>query len=147
HWRPSVPLLLQAPIVRMPAGAGSQSRRLRSGPLRSRAAYAAARLARGRDRRAGDRKDRTLGLRIFATDILAPDRALRFLAVQRLIFEQGAGEPVEFVEILGQDRARGALGLLDQAADLLVDQLGGFLRHILVARDAVAEEDFLLIVA
>src|SRR3546814_1817548 len=71
---------------------------------------------------------------VLAADILALDRALGFLARQRLIFEQRAREQVRFIEMVGQHLARGGFAFLDQPADLAVDQLRGLFRHILRSR-------------
>jgi hypothetical protein len=45
---------------------------------------------------------------------------------------------VQIFEMLGQDRAGAAFGLLDQAADLLVDELRRRLRDVLRLRDGPA---------
>ena len=62
-----------------------------------------------------------LALIVLAADVLAPDRALGFLARQRLIFEQRAREQVELVEMVGEHLARDLFAFLDEAADLGVD--------------------------
>jgi hypothetical protein len=49
---------------------------------------------------------------------------------------------MQLVEMLGQHRAHGRLGCLNQATDLLVDQLCGLGRDRLRARDGIAEEHF-----
>src|SRR5688572_16816732 len=116
------------------------------GALGGRAADGAAGAAGGGDRGAGGGRHGG-ALAFSAADILAADGALGFLAGQRLIFEQIAGEAVELVEMLGEDGAGGALGVLDQAADLGVDEAGGLLGDVLAPRDAVAEEHLFLIVA
>src|SRR3954468_3262847 len=103
-------------------GAGACTALDRAGPRGRRAADAAAARASGRGdggARGGDERPAVVG--ILAADILALDRLLGLLAVQGLIFEEGAGEAVELVEMLGEDAAGGRLGFLDQAADLAVD--------------------------
>src|SRR3546814_2634377 len=67
----------------------------------------------------------------WSSDVCSSD----LLARQRLIFEQRAGEQVEFVDMIGQHLARDLLAFFDEAADFGVDQLGGLLGHILRARD------------
>mgnify|MGYP000681008155 CR=1 FL=1 len=71
------------------------------GPLRRRASDAAARFARARDRRAGDRQDRPRRTWILAADVLAGDDPFGFLAIERLIFEQRPGQAMELVEVVG----------------------------------------------
>src|SRR3546814_12557532 len=75
---------------------------------------------------------------ILAADILALDRALRFFARQRLIFEQRAGEQVELVDIVGQQLARNFFAFLDEAADFGVDLLGCFFVHLLRSEERCA---------
>src|SRR5690606_13485446 len=90
---------------------------------------------------------RLFALIILAADILAADRSLGFLTRQRLIFEQGSGEQMQLVDMVGENLARGLLAFLDKTADLGVDQPGGLFGHVLRARHAVAKEDLVLIVA
>ena len=54
---------------------------------------------------------------------------------------------MQLVEMLGQDLRARVFGLLDQAADLLVDQLRGGVRDVLALRHRVAEEHLLLVLA
>ena len=54
---------------------------------------------------------------------------------------------MQFLEMTGQDLAGGALTLIDDAADLLIDDLGGRVGDVLALRHGVAEEDLLLVLA
>src|SRR3546814_15180250 len=83
---------------------------------------------------------------VFAADVFALDRALRLLARQRLIFEQRAGEQVEFVDLIGQHLARDLLAFFDEAADFGVDPLGGLLGHILRALHDLADDNTTLMI-
>src|SRR3546814_10290659 len=54
---------------------------------------------------------------------------------------QGLGDLVEVVAMFGQDAARIALGIVDDATDFLVDQPGGGVGNVLALGDRMAEED------
>src|SRR5436190_5007315 len=90
---------------------------------------------------------RALGLLIVdrADDLLAAHQAMYFLAIDGLVLHQRVRDGLELVAVGEQHLARLLLAFGDDAADLLVDQLGGVLRHVLALRDGMAEEDFLLV--
>src|SRR5919198_254742 len=52
---------------------------------------------------------------------------------------------MQFVEARSQDLSCGLLAFVDDAADFLVDDLGGRLRYVLALRDRMTEEDLFLI--
>src|SRR5665213_426993 len=141
--RPLFPLLF-AGINRQPA---SPAR------LRLRLGADAARAARGRHRAApAGTGTRLVGRgtrpgRGFAHDPLALDDAADLVGRQRLVFQQAVGERMQLVEMRRQDRPRGVLALLDEAADLVVDDLGGGVGDVLALRHRMAEEHLFLIVA
>src|SRR5260370_5677572 len=54
---------------------------------------------------------------------------------------------VELMEVAGQNLARGALALVDDASDFLVDHLGGGVGDILALGHRVTEEDLFLVLA
>src|SRR3546814_9048895 len=74
---------------------------------------------------------------VLAADILALDRALGFLARQRLIFEQRAREQVQFIEMVGQHLARGGFAFLDQPADLRSEEHTSELQSLMRSSYAV----------
>src|SRR5262249_5586519 len=82
-----------------------------------------------------------------ADDLLAADDALDLVDGERLELEETLGERVQLLEMLGEDAPRAAFAFLDDAADLLVDHLGGGCGDGLALRHGAAEEDLLLILA
>src|SRR6185312_14286964 len=87
---------------------------------------------------------RTAGV---AHDLLAANDALDLIDRQRLELEQPARQRMQLLEMLGQNAARLALAILDDAANLLVDDLGGRVGDVLALRHRMAEEDLLLVLA
>src|SRR6185437_11719366 len=111
---------------------------------------AAAGLGAGRARLAGGRDGgtgRALGVLVVvvAHDGLAAQDLVHLVGRQGLVLQQRLGELVQVVHVLGQDAPRGLLAGLDQAPDLVVDQLGRLLRHVDGLRHRMAEEHLLLV--
>src|ERR1700691_4168750 len=130
----------------VPRNAGSTARlrlRLEAGGL----AAAGGRhrgAASGRGRGGGRRLDRAAGV---ADDLFATDDAPDLVDREGLEFQQPLGQEMQLVNMRGQNLARRLLALLDDAANLVVDHLGGGVGDVLALGDGVAEEDLFLVLA
>src|SRR5437763_321368 len=80
-----------------------------------------------------------------AHDPLPLDDPPDFIDRQRLVFEQPLCQCVQLVHTGAQNFSRGLLAFVDDAADLLVDHLGGRLGNVLALRNRVTEKYFLLV--
>src|SRR5262245_28872480 len=69
------------------------------------------------------------------------------LTVEGLALEQGARQRVKLLDVVLEDLLGAARTLQHDPLDLAVDQQGGFLAVILLARHLAAEEDVLLVLA
>src|SRR5690606_31461723 len=67
------------------------------------------------------------------------------MLVDRLVLHQRLGHHVELRLVLLQQRLRLVVGRVDQLTHLLVDRVSRDIRHLLVTRDAAAEEDLAVI--
>src|SRR6185312_5555903 len=103
------------------------------------AGIVARRRATGRHRRA---RPRRRGFAAADPDGIAAQERPHLFARQRLVLEEGVGDRVQIVEVLGQDPTGRGLALVDQAADLVIDQLGRRVGDVLALRHRVAEENF-----
>src|SRR5690606_33205931 len=65
-------------------------------------------------------------------------QAIDLVGVQRLVAEQGLGDGDDLVPVLPEHALSVAIGLVHQAADLLVDQPGGLVGVFLLGHEAVA---------
>src|SRR5258705_7603344 len=79
-------------------------------------------------------------------DLLALDEVADLVGRQGLVFQQALRQRVQLVEVAGQDLAGGALALVDDAADFLVDELGRRVGDVLALRDRMTEKNLFLIV-
>src|SRR5438270_3758737 len=79
-------------------------------------------------------------------DPLALDEVADLVGRQGLVFQEALRQRVQLVEVAGQDLASGALALIDDAANLLVDELGRGVGDVLALGDRMAEEHLFLIV-
>src|SRR3989344_7200627 len=89
----------------------------------------------GRDGHRHGRTGGALGLALVAVGRDALQRIDDLVAGQGLVLEEGLGQGVKVVQLLGQDTARFALAALHQPPDPFVDDLGGLFCDVLVARD------------
>ena len=98
----------------------------------------------------GDGAARALGaLRRFlarTVDALAAQQRDDLGPGERLVLQQRAGDRVKIVDVLVQDAAGARLGLIDQTANLVVDEPGRRLGDVLALGHRMAEEDLLLVV-
>src|SRR5581483_1735144 len=125
------------------SSAGALALRLR-GDFAGRPFRARARLA-GRRHGGGTRRgrlDHRLAHRAFALE-----QVLDLVASQRLEFEQALGERFEVGALVRQDLPCLGETRLDQTPHFGVDLAAGFLGDILLARDLIAEEDLVLVLA
>src|SRR5258708_21771761 len=79
--------------------------------------------------------------RAFARRLLADQQILDLVAGERLVFDQALREQLEIGALLGDDLLRHLIAFLDEALDLAVDLLDGFLRDVLLARHRITEEN------
>src|SRR5690606_10660085 len=70
-------------------------------------------------------------VRLRPVDRLAPNDLVDLVARQGLVFEEGLREPVQLVQVLGQDCPRFLLARFHHAAGLLIDQAGSLIRDVL----------------
>ena len=80
-------------------------------------------------------------------EIQAVQNALQVVALDVLHFQQDLHQPVEAIAVLDQQRARGLVRVVDEAAHLFVDLLGDLLAVVPLLADLAAEEDQFLLVA
>src|SRR3990170_7640593 len=75
------------------------------------------------------------------------EQARQVIALDRLHFFDAGDHLFELVAVLGEDLLGGVVGLVDDAADLLVDLLGDLLAVVALLGDLAAEKDHLLLAA
>src|SRR5262245_21360866 len=118
--------------------------------LRLRRDFARRRL-RPRTRLSGRRDGgRTRSARLdhrFTDRTLAREQIDDFFAGERFELEQAFSQDLEIGAFLAQNLCRLRIAGLDQLADLGVNRLRSCFRNILLARDLVAEENLVLILA
>src|SRR5262245_21915166 len=76
-----------------------------------------------------------------------PEDAGDLLTVERLALQEGPGQRVELVDVVGEDLARAVGALEYNLLDLAVDQERRVLAVVLGARHLATEEDVLLVLA
>src|SRR5699024_8139130 len=79
---------------------------------------------RGRRRRGGGRLGGLAAVPA-GEQVLAPHDGVELSLVQLLPLDQGLGQRVQLVDVLGQGAPAGLVGLVDDVADLAVDLGGG----------------------
>src|SRR5215469_15218066 len=85
--------------------------------------------------------------RCLTHDPLAPDNSPNFLSRQCFVLKQTLGKRMQLIEMRSQDFPRALLALVDDPADLFVDNLCRRIGNILSLSDRVAEEHLFFVLA